>query len=91
MKTKTLEYLIIISPDKETGVIGKKGYTAFCPLLGVADDGDTIDDALKNIKEAIEVYIESLIKDKETVPTEKPLNDIITTTKIKTQHSFQYV
>jgi len=37
MQTKLLNYRIIVSPDIETGS-GKKGYTAFCPTLGVVDD-----------------------------------------------------
>ena len=42
MQTKVLNYRIIITPDKQTGT-SKPGYTALCPSLGVADDGDTID------------------------------------------------
>jgi predicted RNase H-like HicB family nuclease len=37
------------------------GYTAVVPLLpGCISEGDTREEALANIKEAIELYIESL-------------------------------
>lgn len=49
MQTKVLNYRIIIEPDQETGT-NKPGFTAYCPTLGIADDGDTVEEALKNIK-----------------------------------------
>ena len=60
MKTKVLNYRIIVSPDKQTGT-GKPGFTALCPTLGVADDGDTIDEAVVNIKNAIKLYVNSMV------------------------------
>ena len=39
----------------------KNGYFAFCPeLKGCHTQGDTLEDVLKNIKEAIELYLETL-------------------------------
>ena len=35
------------------------GYSAFCPELGVASQGETIEEAGANLKEAVELYIES--------------------------------
>jgi len=35
------------------------GYSALCPELGVASQGETIEDAETNLKEACELYIES--------------------------------
>jgi predicted RNase H-like HicB family nuclease len=35
------------------------GYSAFCPELGVASQGETIEEAEANLKEACELYIES--------------------------------
>lgn len=54
------------------------GYHAFCPsLAGCHSQGDTLDEALDNIKEAISVYIESLKAHGEVIPVEdlliKPL------------------
>lgn len=55
-----------------------QGYHVFCPaLVGCHSQGDTLDEALKNIKEAIELYVESLEAHGEAVPQEdfliKPL------------------
>jgi predicted RNase H-like HicB family nuclease len=39
------------------------GYHAFCPLLkGCHSQGDTVEEAIQNITEAIELYIESLLE-----------------------------
>ena len=35
------------------------GYSAVCPELGVASQGETIEEAEANLKEACELYIES--------------------------------
>ncbi len=37
----------------------EKFFVARCPELGVTSQGKTIEEARKNIKEAIELYIES--------------------------------
>ena len=54
-----MEYRIVLEPDLEDG-----GFVAHCPALpGCYSEGDTREEALANIKEAIEAYIESLQKD----------------------------
>lgn len=73
MKTKTRRkkvrhgehhFTVILEPDE-------KGYHAFCPALpGCHTCGDTIEEAMKNIREAVEVYCESLIEDGEPLPEE---------------------
>jgi len=88
MRTKVLNYRIIVSPDTQTGT-GKPGFTALCPTLGVADDGDTIEEALENVKGAIQVYIDSLVKDKEPVPVDQPQQDIVTTTQVSAPSSLR--
>lgn len=35
------------------------GYSVVCTDLDVASQGETIDDAIRNIKEAVELYLES--------------------------------
>lgn len=35
------------------------GYSVVCTDLDVASQGETIDEAIKNIKEAVELYLES--------------------------------
>lgn len=86
MKTRILNYRIIVTPDTQTGT-GKPGFTAYCPTLGVADDGNTIEEALANTKKAMEIYIESLAEDKQPIPVDNPEHDIVTTTQIKAPSS----
>ncbi len=35
----------------------EKGYSALCPELGVASQGETLDEAEFNIREAVELYL----------------------------------
>lgn len=88
METKVLNYRIIVEPDKQTGT-GKPGYTAFCPTLGVADDGKTIEQAIENVRNAIQVYVESLIADNHPVPLDQPEKDMVTTTFVNISGKFQ--
>ncbi len=43
-----------------TAVIEKEGegYVSFCPELDVASQGDTVEEATANLKEAIELFFE---------------------------------
>lgn len=47
------------------------GYHAFCPILrGCHSQGDTFEETIENITEAIELYIESLMADNLPIPKE---------------------
>lgn len=49
-----MKLTVIIEKDEE-------GYFAYCPeLKGCMSQGDTFDEAMNNIKEAIELYLETL-------------------------------
>jgi len=85
MKTKVLNYQVIVTPDEYPDGSGR-GYSANCPTLGVADDGATIEEALSNVKGAIEAYIESLVDDGQVVPVD-PEQAIMTSVNIST-HNF---
>ncbi|MBI2653928.1 type II toxin-antitoxin system HicB family antitoxin [Candidatus Woesearchaeota archaeon] len=37
----------------------EKGYSVICPELNVASQGETFEESIENIKEAVELYIES--------------------------------
>ncbi|MEA5599341.1 MAG: type II toxin-antitoxin system HicB family antitoxin [Richelia sp. RM2_1_2] len=55
------------------------GYHAFCPILkGCHSQGDSFEEAIDNITEAIELYIESLKAENLSIPKEnlivKPLS-----------------
>jgi antitoxin HicB len=60
-----MKYTIIIEKGRESG------YVAYAPALkGCVSQGRTKTETMKNIKEAIEVYIEALLEDGLIVPTE---------------------
>lgn len=44
-----------------TGIIEREGdgYVALCPELDVASQGDTVESASKNLREAFELFFES--------------------------------
>ena len=69
---KLYTFRIIIEPEKP------KGYHGFVPLLrGVHTYGDTIREIKSNLKEAIRCHIQGLAKDKETIPQEGDVFEII--------------
>jgi len=52
------EYDVVIAPQPEGG------FTAFVPALpDVVSEGDSAPEALQHVKEALEVYLESLASD----------------------------
>lgn len=53
-----------------TAVIHKEEdmYVAECPETGTASQGKTLEDAVKNLKEATELYLEEFPLEKETRP-----------------------
>lgn len=54
------------------------GYTATVPLLpGCISEGDTREEAIANIKEAIQLYIESLQADGEPIPSEESVEEAV--------------
>lgn len=89
MQTTLLNYRIIVEPDRQTGT-GKPGYTAYAPTLGVADDGRTIEEAIKNVRGAIEAFVESLISDGQTVVVDKVEQDIVATAQISVKGPVQF-
>ena len=53
-----MRIIIVLEPSDEGG------YTAIAPSLpGCISEGDSKDEALKNIKEAVELYLESVEDD----------------------------
>ncbi len=89
MQTTILNYRVIVEPDTQTGT-DKPGFTALCPTLGVADDGDTVEETLTNIKGAIEAYVQSLIDDRIAVPVDQPERDMVTTTQVEVHGNLQF-
>ncbi|HOV22480.1 MAG TPA: type II toxin-antitoxin system HicB family antitoxin [Candidatus Ratteibacteria bacterium] len=62
-------YTVIIEREQEGG------YHAFCPILqGCHTQGETYEETLENIKDAIKLYIESLKSHNETIPVEDDIS-----------------
>lgn len=60
---ETYDYKVILEPD-ETG-----GYVVSCPSLpGCYSQGETIKEALANIKEAISLCLEDMRSENEEIP-----------------------
>ncbi len=65
MSKTTYNYTVIFEQEEDGG------YQAFCPVLkGCHSQGDTFEETLENITEAIELNIESLVEDGENIPEE---------------------
>jgi predicted RNase H-like HicB family nuclease len=62
--TQIIYSYMVIFEQEEAG-----GYHVSCPVLkGCHSQGDTFEEASNNIREAIELYIESLRADQEPIP-----------------------
>jgi predicted RNase H-like HicB family nuclease len=76
LKKKVYQFTAIFEKNEDGG------YTVTVPSLpGCISEGDTFDEALKNIKEAIVLYLEVMKKDKEKIKEEEEI--IIAPVKVK--------
>lgn len=48
-----MRYSVVLEPAEEGG------YVIHCPVVGVSSEGQTREEALKNITEAVEAFLES--------------------------------
>jgi predicted RNase H-like HicB family nuclease len=63
---KALNYRVLLRKETE------RGYTVIVPSLpGCVTFGNTIEEGIEMAKEAIQLYIESLIEHNEEIPTEE--------------------
>ena len=60
---------------------GEKQFVALCPELDVASQGYTVEEAIKNLKEACELYIEEM-----GVPEGISSEEILVTSFVVKQH-----
>jgi predicted RNase H-like HicB family nuclease len=61
-------FTVILEKEEEGG------YHVFCPTLpGCHSQSETIEEGIVNIREAIELYLESLTEDGPPIPTENIL------------------
>jgi predicted RNase H-like HicB family nuclease len=63
MKTMTLS--AVLNPEDD-------GYVSLCPELDIASQGDTIDEALANLKEALEGFLETASPEEVRTRLKKP-------------------
>lgn len=67
LKRKIYQYTAVFEPDEDG-----KGYVATIPSLpGCISEGNTFEEALKNIKEAAALYLEVMRKDKKEIIREE--------------------
>ncbi len=60
---KTYRFAVVIEKDED-------GYFALCPQLqGCYTQGDTFEEAIANIKDAIRLHVEDRLANNEPVPT----------------------
>ena len=81
-KEYIFNYRVIIKPDKRIGS-NKTCYTAICPTLDIADDGDTVEKALKNIHNLIIFHFKCLKEENKEIPVDCPQEELVTNTQIK--------
>lgn len=82
-----LDYRVILRLDKRLGS-KKSCYVAFCPTLGLADDGDTPQEALDNIQATIAFHIECLQKERKEIPVDRPSEELVTNTQVTFSPTF---
>ena len=59
------QFTVVIEPDEQ-------GYHAYVPALpGCHSFGDTVEEAQANIHEAMELHVEAMIEDGESVPMQQ--------------------
>jgi len=80
MQTQVLNYRVII--ESETYPNGTKVYNAYCPTLQIADYGDSVEQVLDSIKDGVLLAIESLAKEKKSIPQDNLEEQIVTSTKV---------
>jgi predicted RNase H-like HicB family nuclease len=73
---KVYNYTVLLERESDGG------YHAFCPVFkGCHSQGDTFEETIDNITEAIELYIESLLADNQPIPQDnlivKPLSILV--------------
>jgi predicted RNase H-like HicB family nuclease len=87
MNKKVLNYQVVVTPDEYPD--GKPCYNVYCPTLNISDYGNTIDEALSSMREAIELWVDTLAENKELIPADKS-GMLMTTLDIPINRPFQF-
>lgn len=68
-----MHFKVVLEEDEEIG-----GYVVSCPSIpGCFSQGDTTEEALENIKEAIQACLESLAEDEIKTYITKPTSKVV--------------
>jgi predicted RNase H-like HicB family nuclease len=62
---KTMSLSAVLNPEED-------GYVSLCPELDIASQGDTIEEALANLKEALEGFLETASPEEVQTRLKKP-------------------
>jgi predicted RNase H-like HicB family nuclease len=62
---KTMTFSAVLNPDED-------GYVSLCPELDIASQGDTVEEALANLKEALEGFLETASAEEGRTRLKKP-------------------
>lgn len=78
LKQRIYQFTCHFIPDEEAG-----GFAVEVPALpGCVSQGDTFEEANTNIKEAIELYCETLIERKLSIPADEDINFLKTKVEV---------
>ncbi len=77
-----LDYRVVIKPDKRLNS-NKLCFIALCPTIGVADDGETVQEALENIRKTIVFHLKCLQEENKEIPVDKPGEELVTNSQVK--------
>lgn len=71
---QTYDYTVIYTPDPNGG------FVVTVPVLGIATEGETMEEARRMVEDAIRGYLESLAKAGDSIPREPrdPLQRVVT-------------
>lgn len=80
---KTYTFRVIVEPDE------KNTFHGYVPALpGCHTWGKTLEETKKNLRDAIQAYIVSLVEDKEPVPTDEGLEFLETISEEELKPSY---
>ena len=81
MEKSVLKYKVFISKDHQTGT-DKPGYTAYVPKLGIADDGFTVEESLRNVQSLIRFHLDCLVEEGKEIPAPDDEESFVTSAAV---------
>ena len=74
MSEREYAYTVLLDPDPDSGT-----YTVTVPALpGIVTQGSSVDDAIVQAREAIQVHIKGLLADGQPIPEERERPQVVT-------------